>query len=1107
MSPTNHDHDGSNSDEEISDDFDAEDSDVEYEEEEEEAASAEEPPLKKVKGGDGKPRKAPTAEEMAHLKETQNLFQSNLFRMQITELISEVQVKEKKDLAIRSYIEKLSTALKELPSTKPCTISDTEWLTPIRVPFSTCSPSGKFKFLPPKDVHLVGSFPLGTCMRRRLRVDIAVEIPKAVFSSGDVADHRYSLKRALYLAAVAKELQKSDLVTDVKFTHHSDNAFVPILVLKPQDLKGFQVHVHATPEEGALETEKFKVTEDSARYHSSALSDLLMVSNQRLLQRVVAGLSGMREGIMLLKIWLHQRELDIGQGGVSGFLISMYVVSLFVSRKLNAQMSSYQVFRNTLLQLASSKWTDIPPAVAQIDPSFVSDLAAVFPVVFSDSTGLLNFCYLTSPAIYDRMHFEAEMSLGFIDSPGSNNFDKLFLTPLVFQRSFDHCISLMKLQKLKSIVKKLKLESRYADCNENVAQAILPFVVNLLHKALGQRVSLLAIQPIKPVEWEVTEQADVSHWSCVTFGIILNPHHAFTAVERGPSADTPEAQEFKDFWGEKSDLRRFRDGAICEAVVWPCDLISQQRDVVVRICSYVLQKHAHIFSEKFEAVVCKNRCLDALLQLTPDDPNAGDEQHAAISNAFDDLAKQIRLIKDFPLDILSIQGTDAVFRSCDVFPSMHTQFIQTAFRSRKADFMFPADKFAPYFCPAFKVSCLLEGSGKWPEDLEAVRRLKAACYIQLSKSLHGTDGCIAKCTADYVDVFKFGHVFRISLGYIHEISLAKRVTTPDGFTQVRDTEYSQQLQRQFVLLPKHTSTLHGISMQFPHFAECVRLCKRWVASQLLLSEDMLSEEAIELICAHLYLHPAPYSVPRTPLVGFLRFLLLMSSHDWANSPLYINLNDEFSKDDYTDIQNHFTENRAELPVMFLATPTDKSASYWTINGPSPPILSRLALLAHESLDTLERQLSTETDMKKFKVIFRPPVDFYDVTIRLKSGYLSQLPKNVDVTKTPMEKKAVDSAMPVVDYDPALLFLKELRETFSDIALFFFDCYGGGSIYVLWKPETKIAKMFKVANMMYCQPTVIADDASPSLALNVSAIVEDFKIIGQGIVEKVTLKNA
>lgn len=83
MSPTNHDHDGSNSDEEISDDFDAEDSDVEYEEEEEEAASAEEPPLKKVKGGDGKPRKAPTAEEMAHLKETQNLFQSNLFRMQV----------------------------------------------------------------------------------------------------------------------------------------------------------------------------------------------------------------------------------------------------------------------------------------------------------------------------------------------------------------------------------------------------------------------------------------------------------------------------------------------------------------------------------------------------------------------------------------------------------------------------------------------------------------------------------------------------------------------------------------------------------------------------------------------------------------------------------------------------------------------------------------------------------------------------------------------------------------------------------------------------------------------------------------------------------------
>ena len=180
--------------------------------------------------------------------------------------------------------------------------------------------------------------------------------------------------------------------------------------------------------------------------------------------------------------------------------------------------------------------------------------------------------------------------------------------------------------------------------------------------------------------------------------------------------------------------------------------------------------------------------------------------------------------------------------------------------------------------------------------------------------------------------FQAGHVFRIVLGYLHEIALAKQVTSPDGFTQEKETDYSRQLQQQLVLLPKHTSTLNGwaqhtqylgvdhliffgsISMQFPYFAECVRLCKRWVASQLLLRADMISEEAVELVCARIYLHPAPYSVPRysgcstirkylyifvdddyrTALTGFLRFLQLMSSHDWATEPLFINLNDEFS---------------------------------------------------------------------------------------------------------------------------------------------------------------------------------------------------------------------
>ena len=50
------------------------------------------------------------------------------------------------------------------------------------------------------------------------------------------------------------------------------------------------------------------------------------------------------------------------------------------------------------------------------------------------------------------------------------------------------------------------------------------------------------------------------------------------------------AEVFRTFWGEKSNLRRFMDGAICEAVVWPGDSIAERRMIITHISSYILAK-------------------------------------------------------------------------------------------------------------------------------------------------------------------------------------------------------------------------------------------------------------------------------------------------------------------------------------------------------------------------------------------------------------------------------------------------------------------------------------------------------------------------------------
>lgn len=52
-----------------------------------------------------------------------------------------------------------------------------------------------------------------------------------------------------------------------------------------------------------------------------------------------------------------------------------------------------------------------------------------------------------------------------------------------------------------------------------------------------------------------------------------------------------QAKEFCDFWGEKSEMRRFKDGTIHEAVLWtssPCQ--SDRRLVCKKIVQYVLER-------------------------------------------------------------------------------------------------------------------------------------------------------------------------------------------------------------------------------------------------------------------------------------------------------------------------------------------------------------------------------------------------------------------------------------------------------------------------------------------------------------------------------------
>lgn len=54
--------------------------------------------------------------------------------------------------------------------------------------------------------------------------------------------------------------------------------------------------------------------------------------------------------------------------------------------------------------------------------------------------------------------------------------------------------------------------------------------------------------------------------------------------------------------------------------------------------------------------------------------------------------------------------------------------------------------------------------------------------------------------------------------------------------------------------------VYRIQQLHASFSSTVRLVKRWIAAQLLA--EFVCDEAVEIIVAHLYLHPSPYTPPR-----------------------------------------------------------------------------------------------------------------------------------------------------------------------------------------------------------------------------------------------------
>ncbi|XP_045145137.1 nucleolar protein 6 isoform X2 [Echinops telfairi] len=1100
-----------------------------------EARSPAEGLLQPVKLSRAELYKEPTSEELNRLRETENLFHSSLLRLQVEELLKEVSLSEKKKERIDAFLREVNQRILRVPSTSETELTDQAWLPAgVRVPLHQVpyTVKGCFRFLPPAQVTVVGSYLLGTCIRPDINVDVALTMPREILQDKDGLNQRYFRKRALYLAHLAQHLAQDPFFGSVCFSYSNGCHLKPLLLLRPhgKDERLVTVRLHPCPPPDFFRPCRLLPTKNNVRsawyrgqstdgspgepptphYNTWVLQDTALEAHVQLLSTVLGSGPGLKDGVALLKVWLRQRELDQGLGGFSGFLISMLVAFLVSTRKIHTTMSGYQVLRSTLQFLATTDLTVNGISLClNSDPSLpaLADFHQAFPVVFLDFSGCLNVCADVTASTYHQVQHEAQLSMALLDSQAEDSFQLLLMTPKPMVRAFDHILHLRPVSRLQAACHRLKLGPELQDYGGDYVSAALGPLTTLLEQGLGSRLHLLAHSRPSVPKWEISQDPPKhKDTGVLTLGLLLRPEGLASVLEMGPEADQPEAAAFRKLWGPRSELRRFQDGAIREAVVWEAASVAQKRLIPRQVVTHLLAHHADIPETCVHYV---GGFLDALIQGPKETSGTGEEALAAVVRCYDDLSRLLWGLEGLPLTVSAVQGVHPVLRYTEVFPPTPAWPAYSYYeRLRKQASLVPRpDKPCPAYVEPMTVVCHLEGSGQWPQEAEAVRRVRAAFQLRLAEILTQQHGLQCRATATHTDVLKDGFVFRVCVAYQREPQLLREMRSPEGMITLRDTPASLRLERDTKQLPLLTSALHGVQQQHPAFSGAARLAKRWVRAQLL--GEGFSDESLDLVAAALFLHPEPFSPPSSPQVGFLRFLHLVSTFDWKNSPLVVNLNNELNVEDQAEMRSGFLAARTRLPVMVIFTPQDRKSSMWTQDGPSVQILQQLVVLAAEALPILEKQLLDPWGPGDIRTVFRPPLDMYDVLIRLSPRHIPRHRQAVDLPAASFcrglfTEPRPSLLMPVLGYDPPQLYLAQLRAAFGDLALFFYDQHGGEVIGVLWKPSSFQPQPFKASGMK--GRMAVSRGGELAMVPHVEAILEDFAVLGEGLVQAVEARS-
>lgn len=1051
-------------------------------------------------------------------------YDSNMFKLKANELLAKVRPNdERRMVKVENSLRKLKDVIEHIPNrkAKPILDAEREQLNShkVRIPFPQPRPAMDAKYTltysKPANINVVGSYARRTAIQvgGQLGIDLAVTMPSHIFQEKDYLNYRYFQKRAYYLACIAsgiEEAQEDEYAVD--FAHQNDNHLQPIIAITFLQDGGskskYQIRIilaadgdlfpisKTLPDKNCIRATTSGVSSPGSSfnmptpfYNASLRSECSSLAYLKYLHASSLQSDGFSDACQLGSVWLRQRGLGREFGSFEWACTMALLLQGGGSKGkpiLSRGYDSYQLFK-AMLQFLSFRDLIASPVLVHSDNITLVDRDG--PTLFDGKRGM-NILFKMTPWSYATLKHEATVTLKLLNDPLSEQFDACFITKVddLLQR-FD-CVIEMRTSRVP------RPASQMADALNDET-----YFCQRLHEALstglGDRVRLLHVQPPPILSWDATTpQNSTKGLRQVQIGLRLDSANISRTVDRGPSAENKvAAAEFRRFWGDKAELRRFKDGSILESLIWSTS--DPMDNVLKQIVAYVVQRH--LGKDAADSIKLIGQSFDRLLSGQKSAMNDPSTLFRPVMSAYESLEKDVRALEGLPLQIRQISAADAQLRYSSLsIPALHPSQGQ----------MEPAN-----ICVQF------EGSARWPDDITAVQTTKIAFLLKMGELLEeSTSGLIARIglhswnrsllNAAFLDIhYPSGALFRLHIHHERELNLLERVLRDASHTAASREETASALstyKRDFIHAPIHTQSMRTLSTRFPLLSSSVRLMKKWRDSHMLSSH--LSDELIELLTVRSFVHPYPWSVPGSVMTGFLRTLTSVSKWDWQSEPLIVDFNGEMTSFEIEAINLRFEAWRKIDPAMnrvaiFAASNLDPSGITWTELGPSKVVAARFTSLAKAACGMMKEQA---TDLEP-EALFVASMSDYDFVIYLnpRSTRINNGRRRHSVFKNLHVQSDQDKSLSGVD--PVQLLLGELRAIYGSNALFFSNEHEGSLIAGLWNPQTG-PRPWKVNLPYSTKPVVRSDDEGSQLNINKTATLHDIARLGGDIISRIELKR-